>query len=264
MADRAFVVVSSDKHETDKIALDLETLGKYGDVCAVSYHDKNMPKLYNQLLDEEKKKQSGKHKFLHIIDSNVELLKDPQQFLEELEDMMVKLDYHVWLSTVCDECNYVFGKYNPRIRVSFDDDKSRHYLKTKAISLTSNSNTTWIAYDLTAPSEKLLKFDEQFEIAMYYIIELLARRRNTKDAGSLYYMNQYITVDSELGTYRRRSKVDDEKLTQEQLQEKIKKDQEDMIKENEIFQSMKINIEPDNSVDAILEDLYKKLKSKNV
>ena len=262
MADRVFVVVSTDKHETDKIALDLETLGKYGDVHTVSYHDKNMPKLYNQLLDEEK--QSGKHKFLHIVSSNVELLKDPQQFLDELEDMMVKLDYHVWLSTVCDECNYVFGKYNPRIRVSFDDDKSRHYLKTKAISLTSNSNTTWIAYDLTASSEKLLKFDEQFEIAMYYIIELLARRRNTKDAGSLYYMNQYITVDSELGTYRLQKKVDDEKLTQVQFQEKIKKDQEDMIKENKIFQNMKINIEPDNSVDAILEDLYKKLKSKNV
>ena len=99
---------------------------------------------------------------------------------------------------------------------------------------------------------------------MYYIIEFLARRRNTKDVGSLYYMNQYITVDSELGTYRLQKKADDEKLTQEQLQAKIKKDQEDMIKENEIFQNMKINIEPDNSVDTILEDLYKKLKSKNV
>lgn len=102
---------------------------------------------------------------------------------------MVKLKQHVWLSTVCDECNFVYKKYNPRVRVSFDDDKSKGLLKTKSIVFTSNANTAWIAYDLSSNPNKLLKFDERFEIPMFYIIELLARRRNTKDKGQLYYMN---------------------------------------------------------------------------
>ena len=52
----------------------------------------------------------------------------------------------------------------------------------------SHANTQWIAVDLPLADDNEVILDEQFTIDMFYIIELLARRRNTHP-GTLYFMN---------------------------------------------------------------------------
>jgi len=44
-------------------------------------------------------------------------------------------------------------------------------------------------------------FSEDFTVAMYYIVELLARRRRLKKPDQPFFMNQYLTVDSEDGVF---------------------------------------------------------------
>lgn len=51
--------------------------------------------------------------------------------------------------------------------------------------MTSHSNTAWMAYDMAAlaKQKEIEYFDEQFDIPMFYIVELLARRREHKLPG---------------------------------------------------------------------------------
>ena len=62
----------------------------------------------------KKYENEGFSGILHVISDGIILLKNPQQFINDLESMMVQFDYPVWLSTVTDMCNFVYGKYNPR------------------------------------------------------------------------------------------------------------------------------------------------------
>ena len=82
---------------------------------------------------------------------------------------------------------------------------------------------------------------------MFWIIEFLARRRNTKSQGQLFYMNQYLTIDSELGTFEQIA-IDNN------LSEKTMKE------EDAKFKKKKIDFAPDNNIDIILEETYSKLK----
>ena len=52
--------------------------------------------------------------FVHIIEDSVKIDNDPNVFLNEIEKMMSKLGQKTWYNTTCDQCNYVFSKYNPR------------------------------------------------------------------------------------------------------------------------------------------------------
>jgi hypothetical protein len=99
--------------------------------------------------------------------------------MSDLESMMVQFNYPLWLSTVTDLCNYVYGKYNPRCLFK-NDIKELHDIGIKyGFAITSHSNTAWMAYDFKAlNNQKDIKyFNEEFTISMFYIIELLARRR---------------------------------------------------------------------------------------
>ena len=178
--------------------------------------------------------------FLHIIEDSVELLKDPSSFISDLENMMAALDYTVWFSTVTDGCNYVYQKYNPRIRVSCDRPECEKLGIKGELDFTSHSNTKWIAYDMSKTAgTDLMRFDERFTVAMFFIIEFLARRRNTKCPDQLFYMNQYLTVGSEASTFRN-------------FKSSVPNSQPDpavMKKEDDIFKSMNINFAPDNNVD---------------
>lgn len=128
--------------------------------------------------------------FLHVLSDSAEVTADPSAFVSDLERMMDMLDYPVWFSTCTDGCNYVYSKYNPRMRVRCDRAECAAMGLPQELCFTSHANTQWIVYDVPAlAGTSLLRFDESFTVPMFFIIEFLARRRNTKPAGSLFYMN---------------------------------------------------------------------------
>ena len=88
------------------------------------------------------------------------------------------LDYSVHFSTVTDPCNYIFKKFNPRLTIDVDDENAKTRLGLPdRISFTSHSNICWTIFDLNKLGDDVPKFDEKFTVAMYVIIEYLARRR---------------------------------------------------------------------------------------
>lgn len=91
--------------------------------------------------------------------------------------------------------------------------------------------------------DQLLKFDEDFTIPMFWIIEFLARRRNTKKQGQLFYMNQYLAIQEEYGTFEPIN-VDND-FSQKTMQEEDAK-----------FKAKNINFAPDNNIDVVLEETY--------
>ena len=107
-----------------------------------------------------------------------------------VEHTMDVLDYSIYFSTVTDGCNYVYKKFNPRLTITMDDDATKSKLHLPStISFTSHSNTCWTIYDFNKMPSGPQHYEEKFSIAMYYIIEYLARRRATKKDGQLYFMN---------------------------------------------------------------------------
>lgn len=187
---------------------------------------------------------------LHVIEDTTCINKNPNEFICDIENAMNVLNYDVWFSTVCDRCNYVYSKYNPRLRITLDKPEFTKLNLGNSILFTSHSNTQWIIYNFNTISSELLRFNDTFTVAMFYIIEYLARRRNTKSAGDLYYMNQYLTVESEYGVYTTLSTT-------------VQPDDQNILKtEDTLFRSMNIDIHPDNNIDEVLEELYKKLLQK--
>lgn len=186
--------------------------------------------------------------FLYVIAGNTKILKDPTSFMNQLEAMMTQLDYPVWFNTICDPCNYVMSKYNPRLAISLDDENYKTTTIGSKLLYTSHSNAQVIVYDMANVSDNLLKFDEDFTVPMFFIIEFLARRRNTKQIGQLFYMNQYLTVESEYGMF-------------EVINTNKAEPSTDIMKsEDNKFKSKNINHIPDNNIDIVLEETAKKLK----
>ena len=208
----------------------------------------NIPKIRNW-INNFFKTQNFKG-MLHVLEDTTKLLKIPTGFIVDLEHMMKTLDYDVWFSTICDRCNYVYNKYNPRLSIALDKPEFDKLNLGKKILFTSHSNTQWITYNFETISDDLLKFNENFSIAMYYIIEFLARRRNTKNNKQLYYMNQYLTVESEYKVF-------------ESINKNEQADDQNILREEDAkFKSMNIDIHPDNNIDMVLEAIYNKFKEK--
>jgi len=190
--------------------------------------------------------------FLHVVSDKVKVVKDPAAFLSDLESAMRALDYPVWLSTTSDPCNYVYGTLNPRVRVCMDRPECAAAGLRGEVWFTSHSNTMWMAYDTSHPSVgELGRLDERFTVPMFYIIELLARRKASRADGQLFYMNQYMTVGSELGVFE----VPPAAGPGDQVT------QETMKAEDELFRSLGLDTAPDNDVDALLESLWRKIQS---
>jgi len=217
-------------------------------ICFPSDCD-NIPKKRNWLNKYFKTNQFDG--FLHVLEDNTEILTSPLKFINELEHMMSVLDYDVWFSTVCDRCNYIYQKYNPRLSVELDRAEYFKLELGQRLIFTSHSNTQWIAYNFAKVSDDLLRFDEDFSIAMFFIIEYLARRRNTKSANQLYFMNQYLTVESENGVFKTI-----------ELSKSDANEQEKMKTEDQMFKEKHINFEPDNNIDLVLETVYNKINEK--
>jgi len=196
---------------------------------------------------------SGFSGFLHVVSDTVEVLKTPTDFVVDIERMMSVMDYSVWFNTACDPLNYAYAKYTPSLTVDIDEDNVSKATGIRGkIHIASHSNTQWIIYDFSClAGSDLLRFDEDFSIPMFYIVELLSRRRNTARKDQLYFMNQYLTVGSEPGTFRNLRNVVPPKDSES-----------DMKRENEIWQSKKINFRPDYNVDTFLEKIWEKLTEK--
>lgn len=188
--------------------------------------------------------------FIHILEDTIEILKSPTEFIDDIEKMMNLLDINSYLGTVTDVCNRIYTKYNPRLRIILDKPEYEKF-GLNQIVFCSHSNTQWMTFNIEKADENELYFNDQFTVAMFWIIEYLARRRNTHP-NSLYYMNQYLTVPSELGVYQNR-KINNSD---------ININQEIMLKENTLFTNLHINHEPNNNIDEILEQLYNKLNTK--
>lgn len=195
-------------------------------------------------------KQLNHKGMLHIIEDTVEILKDPTEFINDIERLMILLDINSYLGTVTDACNRIYSKYNPRLRL-INDKPEWQKLNFKDIIFCSHSNVHWMIFNLALADEQELTFNEIFSIEMFWIIEYLARRRNTHP-NSLYLMNQYVTCGSEYGVYRNCGTNSSDKTEQN---EKIKY-------EDELFKSLNIDYHPDNNIDMLLERIAVKLTSK--
>ena len=60
---------------------------------------------------------------LHIVSSVIKLLKDPNPYIDSVENAMAVFDYNVYFSTITDRCNYLFNKFSPRLSIVTDDDE---------------------------------------------------------------------------------------------------------------------------------------------
>lgn len=188
--------------------------------------------------------------FLHLVDDTVQFFKNPSSFIQSVENTMDFLDYDIYFSTVTDPCNYIYSKFNPRITIDIDDNRYLEKGLTKAISFTSHSNISYTIWNL-GKLGVIPKFDDRFSIAMYMIIEFLARRKSTKQPGQLYYMNQYLSVEEENKTFGT-IQCDNQQIDPKQMQS-----------EDALFKSLNVNYAPDNNIDIILDSLYAKMLSKN-
>jgi hypothetical protein len=192
----------------------------------------------NQLLDE---KIGG---FVHVLDDSVQIYNPIGAFTSEIERMMSVFDLKSWFNTSCDECNYVYSKYNPRLFIAVDEpEAAKRYGKT--VAWCSNANTVWICYDMDKCGFEDIRFEERFQFPMYYIIEFLARRRNTKKPGQLDYMNYYPSVPEELNVFRTVPVKEGHHFTNDEIQN-----------EGRIFNEMKVDNHPDTSLDVLMEDMH--------
>ena len=168
--------------------------------------------------------------------------------------MMREFDYPLWFSTVTDPCNYVYGKYNPRFIMVNDLPAMREAGVKYGLAVTSHSNTLWMAYDMAALSgqKNIEYFCEDFDVPMFYIIELLARRRENRHPGQLFFMNQYLTVSSEHGIFKQAPDLPALKPTTRQI----------MQEEDEKFKAMNVKYEPDYSMDAVIDAITEKIMAK--
>jgi len=154
----------------------------------------------------QKYKNAGFTGKLHIVNYDVDMLKDPAEFMADIENMLDIFDIHSWLSTTTDPCNYLYNKYVPRLRVPIDNEMEgwKKSLNLSEVLFCSHSNTEWMIFDLGKADDNEIQFNSEFTIAMFWIIEYLARRRNSHP-GSLYFMNEYLTCPSEHGVFRTNS-----------------------------------------------------------
>lgn len=181
--------------------------------------------------------------FVHVLEDDVKIIENTKTFLDEIEMMMSTLNLKSWFNTSCDMVNYVYQKYNPRFYIKIDDEQLiTKYDKT--IAWCSNANTIWVCYNMDKVTYEDIRFEEQFTIPVYYIVEFLARRRNSKKPGELYYMNLYPSIQEELNVFTIDSTVTKHSQSEEQM--KV---------ENNIFKSMNVNHASDNDVNVVMDDI---------
>lgn len=213
-----------------------------------------MAKRHNYIYQFFKNHNMLNFGFLHIIEGNTKIKKDLTMFLDDVENMMTIFNQSTWFNTVCDGMNYVYSKYNPRIDIVIDSPKYLP-LGLQSIRFTSHANPQWICYNLDACNDQNAKFNEEFTIPMFTIIEFFARKRNmNKDNKTIDFMNMYPTVQTEQGAFT----IDEKNV------DNTKVDPAVMKVEDAKFKSMNIDFSPTNSIDLVLETMYNIMNTKIV
>ena len=192
-------------------------------------------------------KENFKDEFAYVIYDSIQFNKDSKNFMDSIEEMMQKLKLDVWFNTYTDGCNFVFTKFDGRVSVAINDpDLQKIY--DKKIIWTSNSNPNFSILDLEkfALPENGKTFDDRFEIPMFWIIKFLCERRRDKKG----FMNYYPTISEEIGVFKSGNFNDGMKIVPEQMK-----------KEDEMFNELKLDHSPSQSVEELMDFIVDRLKS---
>ena len=185
--------------------------------------------------------------FVHIVTDEIKVHGEISKFVNSIEKLMVALDQISWFSTRLDICNYVFEKYNAKFSISVDvpvNKKDYH----DTVYFVSNANLFWTIYDFSKATFDMIKFDEDFKIHMYIIIEYLSRRRKYQPA----LMNCYPTVDEE-------KVIDKSALFESDSRLHKNFSKADFEKEAALFSLKKVDFAPELNVEKSMELLCKTL-----
>ena len=246
------VFLPHDFKEEDKAAY--ESMGAV--VCVFDEGLDTEPKRKNFVSRHYKERRQAQG-FLYEIEDDSAVVcasyKELSGFLDRLENMMDKLDVNTWLNTSSDQFNYVFQKYNPRFVAHIDDEKYSSLLDQ--VVFTSHANPMWLCFNLDSITLEQMKFDEDFEIPMFYIVGFLARRRSDKDDRGCNFMNFYPTVPDEPKFINRNSEVKPEQKTPEEQ----KREAELFQKENQLWAEKKIDHTPDSDIALVMDFLKQRL-----
>ena len=84
------------------------------EVVQIPSEKDNQAKIKNFAIKYMKENHSC---WLHLIEDTIEILKDPTQFISDIEKTLDVFGLNSFFSTITDICNYVFQKYNPRLKI---------------------------------------------------------------------------------------------------------------------------------------------------
>lgn len=208
---------------------------------------KNRASIKNFVVSFLKEKYGSDEHFAYILEDSLEVKKDPNEFFNAIEDMMKLFSLDLWLNTYTDMMNFVFSKYDPRSEIVIDE---KTFGINKRLILANNANPTVMIINtklVDACEGKL--FDDGYEIPMYWILKLLAGRRNNK-THPLAFMNNYFTIPEEIGVFK------------EKPFETTKFNEKMFLAEKMKFDAENVNMVPDNSLDVILTAIVNQLPKK--
>ena len=190
----------------------------------------------------------NENQYIYVFEDNIEILKDQTAFYNDIEKLMMVLNNNIWFSTVCDDFNYVFDKYDPRSKVCIDAKEFKD-VYDGTICWCSHSVPQLLIARLTPDVKVEINaglFDEDFYIPMFWILKYLATRR-TKYSDR-YYMNFYPTVLSENRTYRKIKDIDSEQIPKTLFEEEDVK-----------FRKFNIDLTPNVNIDIVLKTIHERL-----
>ena len=191
-------------------------------------------------------KDNYKDAYGYVFYDSMQLKKDPNEFMDAIEEMMAKLKLDVWFNTYTDVMNFVFTKFDGRVSIAINEaELQKIYDKTIIWTSHSNPNLSIIDLDKYELPEDGKTFDDRFEIPMFWIIKFLCERRRDKKG----FMNYYPTIKEEIGVYKSKDFGDGYKATQEQMK-----------KEDQMFGELKLDHTPSQSVEELMDFIIARLK----
>lgn len=223
-------------------------------VAIIPEEIKTRPQLKNYAIKYFMTETRPHSRFLHVLEDSTVIVKDPTQFINDIEYMMPLVNRNYWFSTCTDPLNYVYAKYIPRLNIRLDSPDILVKPEFETLLMTAFANTQWVVYDLDNGTVDDFLFPEQYSIPVFYILDFLAAKR-AKDTMStgLNFINMYPTVPSEYRTFSRILAADD--LPVDENLAKL---------DQETFVAKKLDTSPTNKIDDVLYILYTILSKKTV
>lgn len=140
------------------------------------------------------------YKWLYTIEDFISLNNETNQFsifINELEENLKIFEYDSWFSTVLEDENFVFSKFNPRIIIEIDNaEYAKKYAKNLIFAM--QISLAFRCFDFHNISLNKMLIDDSFHCPIFYTIIYAANRRNNAEDKSFRFMNYYFTVKSEI------------------------------------------------------------------